>query len=118
MKRKLFLTAFPLMVVSMCTSAFATSMAQNDALVTPPAKITLSKAIAIAEQFTLGTASRAELEHEHDQWLYDVEVVNGPKVTDVKIDPESGKVLTALLDKPDSDDHRDRDEDEEHEHKD
>ncbi|MGE4559975.1 MAG: PepSY domain-containing protein [Desulfobulbus sp.] len=118
MKQKVFLPTLALVLASMYSSAFATSMVENDALATPAAKISLTKAISIAEQYAMGTASKAELEKDHDRWVFDVEVAKGTKVMDVKIDPENGKVLGATVDKPDRDDEHDRDDDEEHEHKD
>ncbi|MDD2465679.1 MAG: PepSY domain-containing protein [Desulfobulbus sp.] len=118
MKQNVLAPALALVMVSMSSGAFANSMMQNDALTTPPAQISLTKAISIAEQYATGTASKAELEQNDDQWVFDVEVVNGPKVMDVKVDPQSGKILAANLDKADHDDDCDRDDDDEHEHKD
>ncbi|MDD2467757.1 MAG: PepSY domain-containing protein [Desulfobulbus sp.] len=112
MKQKVFIPVLAFVIASMSSSAFAISVEENDALGIPAAKISLTKAISIAEQYAMGTASKAELEQDHDRWVFDVEVVKGPKVMDVKIDPENGKVLGTTVDKPD------RDDDEEHDHKD
>jgi uncharacterized membrane protein YkoI len=118
MKQNVLATALALVLFSMSSPTYANTMMQNDALTTPPAQISLAQAISVAEQYAAGTASRAELERDDDQWVFDVEVINGPKVMDVKVDPQSGKILTAKLDKADHDDDRDRDDEDEHEQKD
>ncbi|MBM9613570.1 PepSY domain-containing protein [Desulfobulbus rhabdoformis] len=118
MKQNVLALALTLVMFSMSSPTFANTMMQNDALPTHPAQISLAQAISAAEQYAAGTASKAELEQDDDQWVFDVEVINGPKVMDVKVDPQSGKILAAKLDKADHDDHRDRDNEDEHEQKD
>lgn len=80
---------------------------QNDALAFQRPKISLLQAVAAAEKYTSGRAVRAELERHAGQPVYDVEVVNGRKVMDVRVDKESGRVLAATVDKSDHDDGQD-----------
>lgn len=118
MKQNVLSPALALVMVSISSAAFANNMMQNDALTPFPAQISLTKAISIAEQYAKGTASKAEWEQDDDQWFFDVEVVNGPKVMDVKVDPQSGNILAVKLDKADHDDNRDRDDDAQYEQED
>ena len=111
MKRTLYLTAFAVLSATIATcSSYATTITDNDALIAPDTKISLSQAVTTAEQHTTGKASRAELEKHKGQWVFDVEVINGQKVVDVKVDPESGKVLAATEDKADRDDEQDKED--------
>ncbi|MCZ7654882.1 MAG: PepSY domain-containing protein [Rhodocyclaceae bacterium] len=64
------------------------------------AKVSLNQAVTAAEQQVGGKASRAEFEKHKGQWVFDVEVVNGNKVMDVRMDPTSGMVIAATEDKP------------------
>nr|WP_320011470.1 PepSY domain-containing protein [uncultured Desulfobulbus sp.] len=115
MKKNIFLAVLTLSFTALSSASFA-SMMQNDALATPAPQIDLSRAVAIAEQATSGTATKAELEQYDDQWVYDVEVVQGKKVMDVTIDPKSGMVLSSKLDQADHE--KEQECDEEHEQKD
>lgn len=82
----------------------------NDALAIESARIGLAEAVNAAVQHAGGKASRAEYEKSKGQWVFDVEVVNGKKVMDVKIDASTGKVLRATEDKVDHDDDNDADD--------
>lgn len=73
------------------------------------ATIPLTQAIAVAEQHLKGKATRAEFEHSHQGWVYDVEVVSGSKVFDIRIDPAKGTILSSAEDKSDHDDEHDDD---------
>lgn len=73
----------------------------NDAAALAQAKISLSQAIAAAEQKVSGKAVRAELEDENGTLVYGVEVVNGAKSTDVKVDIATGAILSAQADQAD-----------------
>ena len=84
-------------------SAYAAE-AGNDALEFQKPKVSLTQAVNAAEKFTRGRAVRAELERHDGQPVYDVEVVDGRKVLDVRVDKESGKVLAVTPDKADHDD--------------
>lgn len=87
--------------------AFAANNMENDAASLATAKISLSQAIASAEQHTGGKAARAEFEHTRAGWAYDVEIVNGAKVVDVRVDSTTGTVISAVDDKMDRDDEHD-----------
>jgi uncharacterized membrane protein YkoI len=109
MKRKLI----PVAVATLCALTIAgtyaaKSSSENDALAVTSAKIDLSQAVSAAEQHVGGKASKAEVERSKGQWVFDVEVVNQQKkVFDVKVDPASGKVISATEDKLDQDDNED-----------
>lgn len=90
--------------------AFAANTMENDAAALATAKISLSQAISSAEQHTGGKAASAEFEHTSAGWVYDVEIVNGPKKVDVRVDPTSGTVISAVDDKMDRDDEHDEDD--------
>ena len=84
---------------------------ENDAMAITKAKIPLAQAVTTAEQHANGKASRAEFEHsKRSGWLYEVEVVSGSKVFDVKVDANQGTVIAATEDRPDhGDGHDDQD---------
>ena len=71
------------------------------------AKISLVQAVTVAEQHANGKASQAEFENSKQGWVYDVEVVSGAKVFDVKIDADKGTVISSAEDKADRDDEHD-----------
>lgn len=81
----------------------AKSNVGNDALAINKAKISLTQAISAAEQHAKGKASRAEYEPSKQGWIYDVEVVSGTKVYDVRVDAEKGTVISSAEDKADHD---------------
>ena len=85
---------------------FAASSAENDAQAINDAKISLTQAIAAAEKHAAGKASKAEIERHKDKLVYEVEVVSGTKVMDVKVDPQLGTVLSATEDTGDHERHR------------
>ena len=74
---------------------------ENDAALLSQAKISLPQAIAVAEQHAQGKAVRAELEDENGTLVYGVEVTNGIQTTDVKVDINNGKILSARADQAD-----------------
>jgi uncharacterized membrane protein YkoI len=90
------------------TAAYAAQTAENDALAAPAAKVSLSQAVAAAEQRVGGRVVRAEYEQVKAGWAYDVEVVSGAKVFDVRVDANRGVVLSAVDDKTDHDDGHDK----------
>ncbi len=71
---------------------------QNDAAALAQAKISLSQAILAAEQQANGKAVRAGLEDENGKLVYGVEIMNGDKSTDVKVDIVTGGILSAQAD--------------------
>ncbi|TCV85368.1 PepSY domain-containing protein [Sulfurirhabdus autotrophica] len=89
-------------------TAFAAKSLENDALAVTAAKVSITQAIAAAEQHVGGKASRAEYERAKGQYVFDIEVVKDKNVMDVEVDPTSGKVIAAVEDKNDHDDHHDR----------
>ncbi len=85
----------------------ATGGAENDAMAINNAKVSMTQAVAAAEQHTSGKAVKAEYENTKAGWAWDVEVVNGAKVFDVRVDAANGTVLSSNEDKRDHDDDRD-----------
>ena len=59
------------------------------------ATVTMSQAIATAEQQAGGKATRAKLENETGKLLYEIKVASKDKVTEVKVDAQDGKVLAS-----------------------
>jgi uncharacterized membrane protein YkoI len=57
------------------------------------APVTMSQAIATAEQQAGGRATRAKLENEKGKMFYEVKVAGKDKATEVQIDAQDGKVL-------------------------
>lgn len=108
MHRKIFLAALAALSVTAISSVYAAKSIENDALTIESAKISLTQAITTAEQHASGKAVRAEFEEHKGQWLFDVEVVNGKKVMDVKVDSMNGKVISVVEDKTDKDDDHDQ----------
>ncbi|MEO5698667.1 MAG: PepSY domain-containing protein [Burkholderiaceae bacterium] len=112
MVRKSLLAMFAAaLVVAGGATAFAAQTAENDAQAVNQATVTLAQAVAAAEQQAGGRASKAEFEHSKAHgWVYDVEVVSGAKVFDVKVDAQKGTVLASTLDTADhGDEHDERD---------
>jgi len=81
---------------------------ENDAVAISKAKIPMAQAVTAAEQHANGKASRAEFEQTKAGWAYDVEVVSGTKVFDVKVDGDKGTVISSTEDKGDRDDDHDK----------
>ncbi len=77
---------------------------ENDAMAVAKAGIPLTQAVSIAEQHVNGKASSAEYENSKQGWVYDVEVVSGAKVFDIRIDADKGTVISSAEDKADRDD--------------
>jgi uncharacterized membrane protein YkoI len=59
------------------------------------ATVTMSQAIATAEQQAGGKATRAKLENETGKLVYEIKVAGKDKVTEVKVDAQDGKVLAS-----------------------
>lgn len=91
------------------TVAYAsTGSMENDAMAIAKAKISLAQAVTVAEQHANGKAARAEYEQSKQGWVYDVEIVSGTKVFDVKVDADKGTVISSAEDKADHDDDHDK----------
>ena len=100
MKHKL-IVAIAGVAVAAAAGAFAAKQAEgNDALAIVSAKVSLSQAIAAAEQHTGGKAAKAEFEPVEGQGFFEVEIVKGRTVLDVRLDAD-GKVLSAKEDTED-----------------
>ena len=59
------------------------------------ATVTMSQAIATAEQQAGGKATRAKLENETGKLVYEIKVAGKDKVTEVKVDATDGKILAS-----------------------
>jgi len=103
------IAALALALTTAGTVAHAAAGGANDALSVANAQIPLSKAVTTAEQHVGGKASRAEYEDTKQGWAYDVEVVSGKQVFDVKVDARTGAVLASTADKADHQDEEDED---------
>jgi uncharacterized membrane protein YkoI len=92
------------------TIAFAAPGDENDALGVMNAKVSLVDAVNVAQQHASGRAARAEYEHSKQGWIYDVEVVSGSRVFDVRVDAGTGAVISSVEDKADRDDDKDKED--------
>ncbi|MCB1771442.1 MAG: PepSY domain-containing protein [Candidatus Competibacteraceae bacterium] len=110
MNRKVYQVALAALATTVLGSACAAALPENDALAVASAKISLTQAIAAAEQQVGGKASKAEYEHENGQSVFEVEVVKDQSVMDVKVDPTSGQVLASVEDKADQGNDHDKDD--------
>jgi uncharacterized membrane protein YkoI len=99
MKRTLSPGVLAALAAAAIGGAYAAESGDDGELAIGSAKISLTQAVAAAEQYVGGKASRAEYERHEGQWLFDVEVVRDGTVMDVRVDPASGKVLAATEDK-------------------
>lgn len=95
-------------LASVSAVAYAAKAIENDALSITKAKVPMAQAITAAEQHANGKAARAEYEQTNGEWAYDVEVVSGNKVFDVKINAEKGTVISSIEDKTELDDDHDK----------
>ena len=64
--------------------------------------------VAHSEEPVLACSVRARLERASAGWVYDVEVAKGGRAFDVRVDANSGRVLSAAIDKLDHDNVRER----------
>ncbi len=96
-------------LVAAGSMAYAASGAmEKDTLAIATAKISLTQAITTAEQHAGGKATHAEYENSKQGWVYDVKVVNGAKVFDVRVDADKGTVISSAEDKAENDDGEDK----------
>jgi uncharacterized membrane protein YkoI len=105
-------TKLSLLVIAIATTGVAAYAAtggmSNDAQAITKARIPLTQAITIAEQHAKGKALRAEYENSKQGWVYDVEVVSGARVFDVRVDADKGSVISSAEDKAEHDDDHDK----------
>lgn len=107
MKRTTTFAVIAAVLATAVGGAFAAKTGENDALAIANAKIPLVQAVTAAEQHVKGKAAKAEYEKTKSGWVYEVEVVSGSKVYDVKVDAEKGTVIASTEDKADGDDEKD-----------
>ena len=83
--------------------------AEHDVSAITQAKTSLVQAIGVAEKHANGKATHADYEQSRQgNWVYDVEVVSGAKVFDVRVDANEGTVISSTEDRADND-HDERD---------
>lgn len=91
-----------LVLTVVSASAFAAKTTsdtqENDAIAVTNANITLKQAIDKAESHVKGTASKAKFEQSKLGPVYDIEIVQGKQVTDVKIDAKKGSLISSKVD--------------------
>ncbi|MEK6805764.1 MAG: PepSY domain-containing protein [Pseudomonadota bacterium] len=93
-------------------AAFASKerSAENDALKDlKSAKISLTEAISRSQAQFGGVPVRAELDNEDGKPAYEIELVNGAKVLDVRLDAVTGETLSSQDDKADGEQESERD---------
>lgn len=111
MSRTIKITLIAAILASAGVISFAASKIDNEAAALASAKTSLNQAIASAEQHAGGKATKAEFERVMTGWAYDFEIVNGARKIDVRVDPDTGAVISAIDDEIDrDDDHHDHDE--------
>ena len=111
MKRKTYLAALAaLTATAIVGSAYASKSNENNALAISDARIDIGQAVAAAERHVGGKASHAEYERHKGQWVFDVEVVKGKSVTDVKVDASNGQVIEARAENADHDEDGDQED--------
>jgi uncharacterized membrane protein YkoI len=88
-------------------AAFAAKTMENDAANLAAAKVSITQAIATAEQHASGKATHAELESSKAGLTYDIEVASGTKVFDVKVDATNGSVISSAEDVADHENEED-----------
>lgn len=64
-------------------------------------KLSLAHAVTIAEESVHGTAVRASLAKVYAGWAYDVQIVKSLRIYHVRLDADTGRVLSTVIDKND-----------------
>ncbi len=108
-KRKLYVAAAAAVLIGGAGFAVAEKMdtSENDAQAVLKAQVSLIQAVTTAEQSAQGKAARAEYEQNGKGPHYEVEIVSGAKVYDVRVDAASGKILSTVEDRKDGHDDKD-----------
>lgn len=88
---------------AIAATAYAAKNIESDSIFVEQAKISMSQALIAAERHVNGKASHADIEKTKAGLAYDIEVVSGSKVFDVRIDADKGTVLSSAEDKSDQD---------------
>ena len=99
-KRALIAGALVAFATGMTATSVALARGEHDGAPVDASKatVTMSQAIATAEQQAGGKATRAKLENETGKLLYEIKVAGKDKVTEVKVDATDGKVLASGAD--------------------
>jgi uncharacterized membrane protein YkoI len=82
-------------------AAYGARASESDALAFAKARISLTQAIAIAEQSAGGRAAKAGFEHTNQKRTYEVAIVKDGKVMDVRVDADTGNVISSSDDDDD-----------------
>lgn len=90
-----------LSAAGLTATAYAAGAPGNDALAIVNAKVSLTEAVAAAEKHASGKAVRAEFEQSSQGAIYEVEVVSGARVFDVKVHAVKGNVISSAEDEVD-----------------
>lgn len=94
--RKLTVIPAVMLVMAVCSaSAFASSHTEEMEVV--KSKVTLTQAIATAEKHASGVASKAEFEVSKSVPVYEIHVVKDQKIHDVKVDANTGAVISSKV---------------------
>ncbi len=98
-KRSLIVGTLIAFTTGITAASVALARGEHEALVdASKASVTMSQAIAAAEQQAGGKATHAKLENETGKLLYEIKVAGKDKVTEVKVDATDGKVLASGAD--------------------
>lgn len=92
------------LAVAAASTCAAEARSINDAAASAAARIPLVQAVAAAERHANGNATRAEYRFTSNGWICEVEVVDGSRVFDVRIDAGNGGVISSVEDRIDDDD--------------
>ena len=92
-KRGLIVGTLLVMATGTMAASAAPGTNEQRAVDFSKAPVTMSQAIATAEQQAGGRATRAKLENEKGKMLYEIKVAGKDKATEVQIDAQDGKVL-------------------------
>jgi uncharacterized membrane protein YkoI len=88
------------------TLVYASQSNDRDHVMVPeqrPVTISLTQAIAVAEQHAQGQALGGELERSDGRGVYEVEVASAGRVIEVRVDAVDGTVIGAKANRSDAD---------------
>lgn len=104
-------TVIATLVLASVAAIASADVCLRDAAALVGARAPMAKAITIAELFVNGKAIKAKFQEDRlvkGLFIYEVEVISGTRIFDVKIDASTALVLSAVEDLPDQ---ADEDED-------
>ena len=78
--------------------AFSATDASEAAYLAEKAKITLTEAVATAQSKVQGTAVSADLDSHRGAVVYEVEVLSGARLFDVRLDAVNGSIISVKED--------------------